>query len=467
MTTFAFDPDNTLAGGLYALSPREAIRLAISLCEATERSVGADGCHGAIWPGNVSAADGKLALGPTADGTVAELSPDALEFISPEQFWNGKITPASDVYSIGLVLYTALNGGVMPFFAPDAEHTPEARATALQNRMKGAELSAPRLAGRELAEVVKKAVAFQAEERYAKPAALKLALEALPEGAAVPAAAPFIPLTEDEVHNAHSYKVDKDFEKVTPDKPRKAVRRKHEAEEVDENMDAKEFRANPKKKGRWILPLVLILLIVAAIILLFRGCRDYYDPNFPITTPEPEASAVPEDLIHPPVPDATPTPLDEQPEETQDSAETAEPGATPEPGAAAPRYEVFLENVTWEQAKAKCEEKGGHLATVKNEEQLNEVIDLVKNVGATYVWLGAYRAANSHWYYVTGEALDYTVWDTGEPSALDQDGTREDYLLMWYRKNLGTWSYNDMRNDPVSVAPFYKGKLAYVCQYDN
>ena len=67
-------------------------------------------------------------------------------------------------------------------------------------------------------------------------------------------------------------------------------------------------------------------------------------------------------------------------------------------------------------------------------------------------WLGAYRAENSQWYYVTGDTLDYTVWDVNEPSAMDADGTREDYLLLWYRKSADTWSYNDMRNDPVAVA---------------
>ena len=460
MTIFSFDPDNTLAGGLYAMTPREAIRLAVGLCEAVERSVGADGSHGAVWPGNVTASDGQVAVGPAADGTIAELSPDALEFVSPEQFWNGRVTPASDVYSIGLMLYTALNGGVMPFFDANAEHTPEARAYALQNRMKGAELSPPASAGRELADVVAKAIAFQADDRYAKPAALKLALESLPEGAAVPAVAPFMPMTDTELKNAHSYKVDKDFEKTAPEKPKKQPKRKREAGDVDEDMDAAEFRANPKKKNRWILPVVLVLLIAAALVLLLRGCRDYYDSDFPISTPAPSTTPA-ASQIHPPVPEETPVPV--EPEETEPPQETDAPEETPDPDQ--PQYEIFLEDVTWEQAKAKCEEKGGHLATVKSADQLAEIIDLAQQKGATYVWLGAYRAENSHWYYVTGEALDYTVWDKGEPSAIDMDGTREDYLLLWYRKNQGTWSYNDMRNDPVSVAASYRGKLAYICQY--
>ena len=163
MANLSFDPDNTLAGGLFAMTPREAIRLGVELCEAVERSVGADGCHGAVWPGNITAADGQIALGPAGSGSVAGLQPDALEFVAPEQFWNGNSSPDSDVYSIGLILYTALNDGVMPFFSSDEAHTPETRAHALQNRMKGAALPYPRSAGRELGDVIEKAISFRAE----------------------------------------------------------------------------------------------------------------------------------------------------------------------------------------------------------------------------------------------------------------------------------------------------------------
>ncbi len=467
MTTINFDPDNTLAGGLFALTPREAIRLGIALCDAAEAAVGADGCHGSIWPGNLSQNDDGIALGPAGNVKVSDMSPDALEFLSPEQFWNGASSPASDVYSIGLILYTALNGGVMPFFAPDAGHTPEARADALQNRMKGADLPYPRSASRELGEIIEKAVAFQAEARYAKPAALKLALQSLPEGAAVPAVAPVIPLTEQEVQNAHSYKVDKDFEPIVPDKPKKNHRTRRDSDEVDENMDAAQFRATPKKKGRWVLPVVLLVLIVAAAALLLRGCNQYDDrPEFPIESAAPDVdptAAETPDPIHPPVPTASPVPVEPT------AMPTEPPEATDEPTAPAePKYEIFVEDVTWTQAKERCEAKGGHLATVRSEEELSEIIALAQANGASFVWLGAYRAENEHWYYVTGDALSYTAWDTGEPSAMDQDGTREDYLLLWYRKAVGTWSYNDMRNDPVSVAArTYSGKLAYVCQYDD
>ena len=147
MNELNFDPDNTLAGGLYAMTPREAVDLAIALCDAVERAVGADGCHGGVWPGNITSADGQVALGPAEKLSIAEMSPSALEYVAPEQFWSGTESPAADVYSIGLVLYTALNRGVMPFMPAEGSPTSSERAAALQNRMKGKALPYPRRRG--------------------------------------------------------------------------------------------------------------------------------------------------------------------------------------------------------------------------------------------------------------------------------------------------------------------------------
>ena len=206
-----YDPDNTLAGGLYAMTPKEAVALGAALCAAVEGAVGADGCHRGIWPGNITGADGQVALGPANTAGIAEMSPDMLEFISPEQFWSGKSSPASDVYSIGLVLYTALNRGVKPYFEEAEDADAETRAKALEQRMRGGPLPYPATASRELGDVVLKAAAYQAEERYATPGKLKAALESLPEGGLIPAVAPVVPLSEEELKNAHSYMVDKDF----------------------------------------------------------------------------------------------------------------------------------------------------------------------------------------------------------------------------------------------------------------
>ena len=555
MSFLTFDPDNTLAGGLFAVTGREAISLGRDLCAAVERAVGADGVHGGVWPGNITWTDGQVAVGPKGSGSIPDLSPDALEYVAPEQFWMGTSTPATDVYSIGLVLYTALNKGVKPYFSGTEDNSPESRADAMQNRMKGAPLPYPSTASRALGDVVLKAIAFQAADRYATPGKLRAALDALPSGAEVPAENPVVHLTEAERQNAPSYRVDKEIEKdpqpargkrakrqkkrsgntdrlsalaldqesgkteqvvhtlVTgqvpadhsPDRapqpepartpppppeppaaameetavfqtvpeepaPQQKTRPKHrEKGEVDENMDAEEFRAGkqPRHWTKLIVPLLLLAVIAVAVFLLLRGCRNE-EGEFVLpfaAAPTPTQTIDPLDSIHAPVPEETLLPAPPAVTETPEPTPTPTPEPTEPPG---PSYELFLADVSWTQARDLCEQKGGHLATVRNDEQLQQIIDLAVANGAQFIWLGAFRGDSSTWYYVTGERMDYALWDDGEPSAIDMDGTREDYLLLWYRANKGRWCYNDQRNDPVSLLPAtYSGKTAYICQYDG
>ncbi len=133
------------------------------------------------------------------------------------------------------------------------------------------------------------------------------------------------------------------------------------------------------------------------------------------------------------------------------------------------RYELVKEDLTWEQASQRCQEMGGHLATVTSREEENELIAMAEAQGVDFVWLGGYTSYNSygsvfgHW--VTGEDFAYTDWSKGEPSRVDQDGTPEWYIMLWKIK--GAWSWNDQRNDPLSVVNSMKGKTGFVCEYES
>ncbi len=456
MSNFSFDPERTLASGIGSLSPGEAIALGIALCSYVEEQ-SADAFHGGIWPGNISFIDGSAAVGPYETLGIKEMSPDALEYIAPEQFWKGETGPASDVYSIGLVLYTALNGGLMPFFEDKPVYTAEDRASALQKRMRGNDMVYPRSACRELGDIVLCATEFKATDRYPSPAALRAALEALPEEAAIPAVAPVIRLKPKEVEATRNYKVDKSFEKTVPERQPKPQKRRTA---VDEDMDVQEFR-KPKIKRKWFAPAAIGVIVLIALILVFKGCsndepNDFVFEDEPGVT-EPSAPVSPE-------PQVTPDVSIVEPGESEDPGETEEPG---EEEPSEPRFTIFMDDVTWEEAKASCEMMGGHLATVKDQEQFDNIVAMAVEKGAQFVWLGSYRGGDGLWYDVTGEAMSFSAWDTGEPSAFDSDGTPENYLLLWFRPAQGTWTYNDMRNDPISVIPAtYSGKVAYICQFD-
>ena len=347
-----------------------------------------------------------------------------------------------------MVLYTALNGGLLPFFEEKKEFTPQDRAAALQKRMRGTDMVYPRYACRELGDVILCAIEFEAEDRFPCPEALRAALEALPEEAAIPAVAPVIRLKPSEMENRHSYRVDKLFEKVSPFRHPKPPKR---SATVREDMDVREFR-KPSIRRKWIGPGAVVLVIIIALALIIRGCAmDRAErPDDPDESPSMSDGISTES----PTPQTPSTPTIVVPT-------TPTPSPTP---PAEPTFTVYREDITWEQAKAKCEEMGGHLAVVDSEERFNELCALAQQQGLTYVWLGSYRGTDGEWYNVDGTKLGFTRWDAGEPSVMDLDGTREDYLLLWYRANRNSWCFNDMRNDPVSVVASYSGKIGYIFQ---
>jgi hypothetical protein len=82
-----------------------------------------------------------------------------------------------------------------------------------------------------------------------------------------------------------------------------------------------------------------------------------------------------------------------------------------------------------------------------------------------YTSYDEYGGVFGHW--VTGETFSYSKWCEGEPSRIDQDGTNEWYIMLWNVSSLGGWSWNDQRNDPAADVEYFKGRLAYVCEYEE
>ena len=134
------------------------------------------------------------------------------------------------------------------------------------------------------------------------------------------------------------------------------------------------------------------------------------------------------------------------------------------------KYQVILEPLTWEQASARCQEMGGHLATITSQDEMDELVSLAEDSGAQYLWIGGTTAHNDsgdvfgHW--VTGEPFTYEAWSLDEPSRVDKDGTEEWYIMLWNIPQLGGWTWNDQRNDPVSVATKMAESMGFICEYD-
>ncbi len=89
------------------------------------------------------------------------------------------------------------------------------------------------------------------------------------------------------------------------------------------------------------------------------------------------------------------------------------------------RYMLIPEQLTWEEAKAKCEAMGGHLVTINSAEEQSFVANLALG---QYIWLGASDAeTEGTWVWVTGEDFAYTNWSVGEPQGA---ALNEDYALL-------------------------------------
>lgn len=90
------------------------------------------------------------------------------------------------------------------------------------------------------------------------------------------------------------------------------------------------------------------------------------------------------------------------------------------------RYQFVPGALRWDEAKAKAEAMGGHLATVTSKEE-NEFIyatfgdKLDPTARASSIWIGGFAdAMGQSFKWVTGEPFAFTDWSAGEP---DYSGT--------------------------------------------
>ncbi|MDR1062031.1 MAG: DUF5050 domain-containing protein [Clostridiales bacterium] len=145
---------------------------------------------------------------------------------------------------------------------------------------------------------------------------------------------------------------------------------------------------------------------------------------------------------------------------------TPEPTLTPAPHV----YEIWNADVSWLEARQRCEDMGGHLATIGSREEEDKIIALIEESSAKYIWLGGYTGYDSNGVlrgaWITGEPFDYENWTENEPSGSDTDGTSENCLMMWHLKDYDRWTWNDQRNNPLAVLPYFAGNIGYVCEYE-
>ncbi len=105
-------------------------------------------------------------------------------------------------------------------------------------------------------------------------------------------------------------------------------------------------------------------------------------------------------------------------------------------------YQICETAMTWLEAKAHCENLGGHLATMNTAEENELVFQNLVQPANHYCWLGASNDnAEGVWKWVTGEPWLYVNWSGGEPNNYCGD---EHYLHI-FKNQSDAW--NDQSND--------------------
>lgn len=134
------------------------------------------------------------------------------------------------------------------------------------------------------------------------------------------------------------------------------------------------------------------------------------------------------------------------------------------------RYEIVDQGMTWPQAKAYAESKGGYLAVITSAGEQAFVEKLVAKGTKNQYWLGGYRSG-SGFAWVSGEAFSYTNWDKGEPNNFRN---AENYLEIFRLKNPAVSSsqafrWNDISENNTIVGEesfFSLSKVGMVIEYD-
>lgn len=116
------------------------------------------------------------------------------------------------------------------------------------------------------------------------------------------------------------------------------------------------------------------------------------------------------------------------------------------------QYKIFYDTLTWEEAKAACEAKGGHLATITSEEEQQKLN--LYNAGNHNLWIGGYKNADGQWFWVNGEPWTYENWGDGEPNNSSNVVAGESCVAMWPEK------WNDLANSNT-----YE-QSGYICEWE-
>ncbi len=155
----------------------ETLRLGINICNSLIKCRSFGYIYPNLKPENILFdRSGRCKLGDFGTFSCLEPSKTSIAykrtqyFMAPEFIRTGNVNCTVDTYSLGLILYMLTNRNRLPFMEPYPQNvTINSYNTATQMRVSGNEISRPALCSDELWQIIRKACAFNINERYFTP----------------------------------------------------------------------------------------------------------------------------------------------------------------------------------------------------------------------------------------------------------------------------------------------------------
>lgn len=174
------------------LAENEVIKLGVDLCKALELCRMHDIIHRDIKPENIFiTAGGDYKIGDFGVAKTIEKTKMGLSrkgtylYMAPEIYSSRPYGPTVDIYSLGIVMYKLLNENRLPFLPEYPKPiTPVDKEEALHKRLRGDDIPEPKNGSRRLKQIVLKACAYRAEDRYGSAEEMRRDLENLLYGIA-------------------------------------------------------------------------------------------------------------------------------------------------------------------------------------------------------------------------------------------------------------------------------------------
>ncbi len=169
-----------------AMTEKDTIEMGIGICRALELCQRVNVIHRDIKPQNIFVSDfgdyklGDFGIAKTMEHTTRATKTGTFSYMAPEVYKGQSYNATIDIYSLGLVMYWALNEKRLPFLPlPPQAPTASELEVSLAKRLAGEKLPPPKNGSEKLKEIVLKACAYNSADRFQTPAQLRVALEDL------------------------------------------------------------------------------------------------------------------------------------------------------------------------------------------------------------------------------------------------------------------------------------------------